>query len=106
MNETDRPKDLPCQEGGAATPAKRMPRLGEIFVSFLRLGSVSFGILISPERCHTESGRKRRVLGFDFPPCLDCGGCDNVEANIEDCFGNPHPTCGDCLWSRGIVICP
>lgn len=47
-----------------------------------------------------------RVLSFDFPPCIDCGGCDMVGSNDEDCFGNPHPTCGDCLWSRGIVLCP
>lgn len=49
---------------------------------------------------------QRRVLAFDFPPCIGCGGCDLVESNDEDCFGNPHPTCGDCLWSRGIVVCP
>ena len=45
-----------------------------------------------------------RVLRFDFPPCTDCG-CDLAESNEEDCFGNPHPTCGDCLWARGIVRC-
>ena len=28
-----------------------------------------------------------------------------AEANEEDCLGNPHPTCGDCLWARGVVRC-
>ena len=45
-----------------------------------------------------------RVRSFDFPPCTDCG-CELAEANEEDCFGNPHPTCGDCLWARGVVRC-
>ena len=32
-------------------------------------------------------------------------GCDLAETNEEDCFGNPHPVCGDCLWARGIIRC-
>jgi MoaA/NifB/PqqE/SkfB family radical SAM enzyme len=46
-----------------------------------------------------------RVRRFDFSPCTDCGGCDLAQANEEDCFGNPHPVCGDCLWARGVVRC-
>jgi MoaA/NifB/PqqE/SkfB family radical SAM enzyme len=45
-----------------------------------------------------------RVRRFDFPPCTDCG-CELAEANEEDCLGNLHPTCGDCLWARGVVRC-
>jgi hypothetical protein len=45
-----------------------------------------------------------RVRRFDFPPCTDCA-CELAESNEEDCFGNPHPTCGDCLWARGVVRC-
>ena len=45
-----------------------------------------------------------RVRRFDFPPCTDCG-CELAETNEEDCLGNPHPTCGDCLWARGVVRC-
>lgn len=45
-----------------------------------------------------------RVRRFDFPPCTDCG-CELAESNEEDCLGNPHPTCGDCLWARGVVRC-
>ena len=47
-----------------------------------------------------------RVIEFDFSPCADCGGCDYAETNEEDCFGNPFPVCGDCLWARGIIQCP
>ena len=47
-----------------------------------------------------------RVRRFDFPACIDCGGCDWGEKNETDCLGNPFPVCGDCLWARGILQCP
>jgi len=46
-----------------------------------------------------------RVRAFDFSPCSDCGGCDLSEQNEKDCFGNPFPVCGDCLWARGVLRC-
>ncbi len=49
---------------------------------------------------------RARVLQFDFAPCIHCGGCDYSESNEEDCFGNTFPVCGDCLWARGIILCP
>ncbi|MBM4048809.1 MAG: radical SAM protein, partial [Planctomycetes bacterium] len=49
---------------------------------------------------------RQRVRDFDFSPCTDCGGCEMVGSNEEDCFGNTHPVCGDCLWARGVVQCP
>jgi len=48
---------------------------------------------------------RERVRAFDFSPCTDCGGCDWAEKNEQDCFGNPFPVCGDCLWARGILRC-
>jgi hypothetical protein len=53
----------------------------------------------------TYAAFRDRVRRFDFSPCTDCGGCDLAETNEEDCFGNPHPVCGDCLWARGVVRC-
>ncbi len=47
-----------------------------------------------------------RVREFGFPPCPNCGGCELVESNEQDCYGNPFPTCGDCLYARGLVRCP
>lgn len=47
---------------------------------------------------------RERVRRFDFAPCTDCG-CALAEGNEEDCYGNPHPVCGDCLWARGIIRC-
>ena len=49
---------------------------------------------------------RERVLKFDFAPCVSCGGCDYNEANEEDCFGNTHPVCGDCLWAKSVLLCP
>lgn len=49
---------------------------------------------------------RKRVKEFAFSPCTACGGCDLLESNQEDCFGNPHPTCGGCLFAQGVVRCP
>jgi MoaA/NifB/PqqE/SkfB family radical SAM enzyme len=49
---------------------------------------------------------RHRVRAFDFPPCFHCGGCPLTETNGEDCYGNPAPVCGGCLWAQGIVLCP
>ena len=49
---------------------------------------------------------RERLRVFDFPPCFHCGGCPLTETNDEDCYGNPAPVCGECLWAQGIVLCP
>jgi MoaA/NifB/PqqE/SkfB family radical SAM enzyme len=49
---------------------------------------------------------RRRVEEFEFSPCVYCGGCDFLETNREDCFGNTFPVCGGCLWAQGIIQCP
>jgi len=43
-----------------------------------------------------------------YPSCTDCplvDSCSFVEDTASDCWSNV-PSCGDCLWSRRIVICP
>jgi MoaA/NifB/PqqE/SkfB family radical SAM enzyme len=56
---------------------------------------------------HTDYHQfRRRVQDFHFSPCTFCGGCDLVEANEEDCYGNNFPTCGGCLWAQGVLRCP
>ena len=49
---------------------------------------------------------RKKVVGFEFPPCINCGHCDFVTENIEDCFGNDTTTCGACLWAEGLLSCP
>ena len=43
-----------------------------------------------------------------YPSCTDCPlaySCSYVKDTRRDCWGN-EPSCGDCLWSRRIVMCP
>ena len=49
---------------------------------------------------------RERVQAFDFSPCTECGGCNLLLKNEEDCFGNTFPTCGGCLWAQGVIQCP
>ena len=49
---------------------------------------------------------RKRLQDFDFSPCAFCNSCEMANENIEDCFGNVHPTCGGCLWARGLIRCP
>jgi MoaA/NifB/PqqE/SkfB family radical SAM enzyme len=49
---------------------------------------------------------RERLLQFDFSFCTYCNSCDMADSNLEDCFGNTHPTCGGCLWAQGFIQCP
>ncbi len=49
---------------------------------------------------------RRRVQGFEFSPCIACGGCNFTEGNEEDCLDYESPRCGACLWSHGLIRCP
>ena len=43
-----------------------------------------------------------------YPSCTDCrqvDGCNLAQTNEGDCWGN-SPSCGDCLWARGLIVCP
>ena len=49
---------------------------------------------------------RRRVTEFTFAPCAYCGSCSLALENGEDCYGNPAPSCGGCLWAQGLIHCP
>jgi MoaA/NifB/PqqE/SkfB family radical SAM enzyme len=49
---------------------------------------------------------RKRLQDFDFSPCTFCNSCEMAVENVEDCFGNVHPTCGGCLWAHGLIRCP
>jgi MoaA/NifB/PqqE/SkfB family radical SAM enzyme len=49
---------------------------------------------------------RKRLQDFDFSPCAFCNSCEMANENLEDCFGNVQPTCGGCLWARGLICCP
>jgi MoaA/NifB/PqqE/SkfB family radical SAM enzyme len=49
---------------------------------------------------------RERLLAFDFPPCTLCNSCEHADSNESDCFANPTPACGGCLWAQGYIQCP
>jgi len=49
---------------------------------------------------------RERVADFTFAPCAWCASCPLAQENGEDCYGNPVPSCGGCLWAQGLIRCP
>lgn len=49
---------------------------------------------------------RKKLRAFEFSPCHVCGGCNLLEENKEDCYGNTFPVCGGCLWAQGVIQCP
>lgn len=60
-------------------------------------------IWMRPDYAHFRS----QVKDFEFPSCTDCQARDGCAPpdNLNDCWGNTL-SCSDCLWSRGIIVCP
>lgn len=51
---------------------------------------------------------RKMVYNNLYPSCTDCDlveGCDMVKDGETNCY-SINPSCGDCLWSRNIIICP
>jgi len=51
---------------------------------------------------------RNKLKSFEFAPCTMCfhEGCEIVQENQEDCFGNSAPACGGCQWAQGFIQCP
>jgi len=51
---------------------------------------------------------RERAANASFSPCARCSPdmCNYIEGNEADCYNNPFPTCGACLWAQGLVQCP
>jgi len=69
-------------------------------------GNVDEKKLLEIWKSETYTAFRRRVINFEFSPCKHCGTCQLFDANETDCFGNPFPTCGACLWAQGLFQCP
>ncbi|HEX2994854.1 MAG TPA: radical SAM protein [Anaerolineales bacterium] len=70
------------------------------------VGSVCENSLMEIWNDSNYQALRKRLQGFDFSPCAFCNSCEMANENLEDCFGNVHPTCGGCLWARGLIRCP
>ena len=69
-------------------------------------GNLQEQSLLSIWEAQEYAAFRKRVQEFDFAPCTWCGGCEMADKNEEDCFANPFPTCGGCLWAQGVIQCP
>ncbi|HZW04696.1 MAG TPA: radical SAM protein [Anaerolineaceae bacterium] len=92
---------LPLLHGHSAYLDDRLRRSVE--VSF---GNVNRLALPEIWRSAPYRSFRARLADFDFSPCAGCNTCELADANLEDCFGNTHPTCGGCLWAQGLIRCP
>lgn len=78
-----------------------------------QIASQSFGNLRQNTLSEIWSAPAYRVFRYTvrnnlYPSCTDCqqvDGCVMAKDNEGDCWGI-KPSCGDCLWSRSIVLCP
>ncbi len=69
-------------------------------------GNIHSSSLMEIWQSETYKEFRSRLLDFDFSPCTFCNSCEMSASNLEDCFGNVHPTCGGCLWAQGFIRCP
>jgi MoaA/NifB/PqqE/SkfB family radical SAM enzyme len=70
------------------------------------VGHVDERPLLDIWRDVTYRAFRQRLRAFDFPACFACGGCPETDTNDTDCYGSPFPSCSECLWAQGIVLCP
>lgn len=70
------------------------------------VGSIHEKKLLEIWKDANYSALRKRIQDFDFSPCAFCNSCEMANENMEDCFGNVQPTCGGCLWARGLIRCP
>jgi MoaA/NifB/PqqE/SkfB family radical SAM enzyme len=70
------------------------------------VGSIHEKKLLEIWKDKEYSALRKRIQDFDFSPCAFCNSCEMANENMEDCFGNVQPTCGGCLWARGLIRCP
>lgn len=96
----------PCPELAYTHPAwyfgsKRMHRA-------LRFGNISRTTLEKAWRTFEFSDFRKKFEYYEFPDCSLCREpdlCWHRTVDTKDCYGNETP-CGECLWAKGIVICP
>lgn len=70
------------------------------------VGNIQEETLLEIWKDNKYSTLRKRLQDFDFSPCAFCNSCEMANENMEDCFGNFQPTCGGCLWARGLIRCP
>ncbi|MDH7479002.1 MAG: SPASM domain-containing protein, partial [Syntrophomonadaceae bacterium] len=100
---------------GEVVPCYRFSHPGQefIFGRGKRVNQHSFGSILEEaliDIWNSERYTNYRDLIYNnhYPSCIDCelaDGCDLARDTELDCLGI-SPSCGDCLWSRGFIVCP
>ncbi len=96
----------PCPELAYTHPAwyfgsKRMHRL-------LYFGNISKTPLEKIWNTDAFTEFRKKFEYYEFPDCTLCREpdmCWHRTVDTKDCYGNETP-CGECLWAKGIVLCP
>ncbi len=96
----------PCPELAYTHPAfySGMQRMHEKFI----LGNIKADTLEEVWNKRTFVELRNNFLYYDYPDCAYCyrpDMCYKRTVEASDCYGNQTP-CGECLWAKGIVICP
>jgi MoaA/NifB/PqqE/SkfB family radical SAM enzyme len=79
----------------------------------MELHARSFGSLLEDSLEDIWNGRdyiwfRYTVENALYPSCVDCTlreGCEYLRDSDGNCWGS-SPSCGNCLWSRKIIMCP
>ncbi len=74
----------------------------------LHFGAITRASLASIWNSREFRDFRNNFAYFDFPDCSLCREpdmCWHRTVQNRDCYGNSAP-CGECLWAKGIVLCP
>lgn len=73
-----------------------------------RLGTVAKSHIQRIWSSETFLDFRKKFEYYEFPDCSLCREpdmCWHRTVDTKDCYGNETP-CGECLWAKGIVLCP
>ncbi len=100
---------------GSVVPCYRFLHDGKEIVlgKEMELHAAAFGSLLDSSLEDIWNGRdyiwfRYTVENALYPSCVDCtlrDGCEYLRDSDGNCWGG-SPSCGNCLWSRSIIMCP
>ena len=96
----------PCPELAYTHPAfySGLQRTHQKFI----LGNIRTDTLEEAWNGRAFEELRKNFLYYDYPDCAYCyrpDMCYKRTVEGTDCYGNMTP-CGECLWAKGIIICP
>lgn len=71
-------------------------------------GNIARGSIESAWTARDFVDFRKKFEYYEFPDCATCvepDMCWHRTVNVKDCYLNETP-CGECLWAKGMVLCP